>query len=417
MSSFEFDILNNMKSTKWILFYFVCFSSVQIRDTQSSKDPMSWDPEGANITYLGTRHMVDQMYSLYVIRPHNPSLTLASGCLLFICLVLLALHIHVVRYMIIAGLWKQPFYLQLIVLGFHEHILLVIYGFNLLSSCLMYDFSFPVAFMFVVGGIRMFLETFSVGMMLEIAMTRAYSVFFPLTAVNVLSVPRVLGLVSLVYVYAAVYLGMVNGAWPVYIPRHIVSFPIRSIGESHLGPMGTMLSHFSPIIICCVSYLAASARLALFSWKARIKNQVAPVEATGGGMASRNLSNKGELKNANKRKAQWNMVQLALILFSFYVASTFIRPFIVRSAGDFRVICLVAAAELMIAGLNPVIYLFQCKAIRDVVPLPTLQCKSGNDVTSTTPTRRMAPMAMSMLSRFRASNMETNAATRATVGV
>ncbi len=307
-------------------------------------------------------------------------LPINGGIFLLVCLCFVVLYVYVLCFMIKSELRKQPFYLQLICLGCHEIVSLVISCFNLVSSLISVWTVIPVQVFLVVGGAYAFLGSVNIWIMLEIAFVRFFSVFFPLHAQGFLAAKRLLGITMLAYFYAGAYVGLVNMTWPVYIPQHMVMFPARETETSFLGPSGTMLFQAVPIIGSVVCYLATAIKL--FHLSILAKRKARRVGATSGAAATAGVNGSAEgvpnLQSATKRRAQWTMVKLAVILFSLYLSQILIQPIIIMSNGDFRFVCLHVFIQLTIAGCNPLIYMFLCQPIREIVPLPVCRSVSVN---------------------------------------
>ncbi|MCP3663575.1 MAG: hypothetical protein GY696_13970, partial [Gammaproteobacteria bacterium] len=240
------------------------------------------------------------------------------------------LYLYVLCFMIKSELRKQPFYLQLICLGCHEIVSLVISGFNLVSSLISVWTVIPVQFFLAVGGAYAFLGSVNIWIMLEIAFVRFFSVFFPLHAQGFLAAKRLLRITTmLAYFYAGAYVGLVNMTWPVYIPQHMIMFPARETKTSFLGPSATMLFQAVPIIGSVVCYLATAIKLFHLSILAKRKaRRVGAITGTGPTRVNNSSEGVPNLQSATKRRAQWTMVKLAVILFSVYLSQILIMPII-----------------------------------------------------------------------------------------
>ncbi len=139
---------------------------------------------------------------------------------LFLSLLYLSSYIHVLRYTIKALLHKKfSFFLQLIFLGFHENLMLVIYCYYLFCSIVLIPEAFPFILSLLTALVWTFLMFVCRWMFLVIGCTRALFIFYPIKA-RVWFMKSWLNWAFLgsAWVYSLIGIFSVFNVWPTYIP-------------------------------------------------------------------------------------------------------------------------------------------------------------------------------------------------------
>ncbi len=182
-------------------------------------------------------------------QPHGWNQTAAILLLIF-CFLLLILYTHVLVSIVKGKLWKQGiFYLQLIELGVHEILTLILYCFYLIMSACSSPFSLDLRVLVALGGVQYFLFAVAVWLILEMAMVRAAVVYFPITAFTAATSrfgnKAKLCLLIAAYVYAGVCVAVTRRIYAIYIPAHLIWVPMMEVGEagqcrSHEGGGGAL---------------------------------------------------------------------------------------------------------------------------------------------------------------------------------
>ncbi len=332
-----------------------------------------------------------EIFTSLLSRTSHSTVLTAAFLLLVLCVVLLFLYAHVLKCMVKAQMYKQAFYLQLLQLGVHEIGNLILYIFYLTSTIFSVSgvISLGVDVYLVLGGVHFFLFCVAIWLILEMAILRVVAVFLPLTANRIFGPKTILIIMFLGYFYGgfALYCFWLN--WRVFLVQHIILLPVFSPDQVNENPTFVLILQGGPILGCVIMYLVSALRLAYISLQERVKkrNRVGQASAdqpTGTGVpqgatqgSQEGSTNRNDLRNDNKRKAQWTLLKIAATLFVLYLLNFILGPLIHIYDGDYRVAYLQMLLEILIAGVNPILYVMTSSAIREVTPIPKMPCLKG----------------------------------------
>ncbi len=149
--------------------------------------------------------------------------------------------------------------------------------------------------------------------------------------------------------------------------------------EAGVDLIVVLLLRMGPIFVCVLFYVASALRLAVASCRAATtrKRRVGTAPRTTPNTTVQNKNN-NSLENDGKRKAQWNLLKIATVLFILYSTSYVMKPLILIFDGDYRVIYFHVIVEILIAGINPIVYMLTSSEIRAVIPSWRNPCHWSN---------------------------------------
>ncbi|MCP3665000.1 MAG: hypothetical protein GY696_21300 [Gammaproteobacteria bacterium] len=159
---------------------------------------------------------------------------------------------------------------------------------------------------------------------------------------------------------------MKRGQTLIYIPEHMAWLPLMEPGQGPGSGLATLFLLAGPIFACIVLYAATAIRLAVLSFQTKKK------WATSSAPSSRQVEQEGAKQTyfaseSKKRKAQWSILKIATILLILFVIKFLMGPI---STPDYRIVYVNMAVEILITGINPLVYLLTSSTIKEATPFP-----------------------------------------------